>query len=181
VKEFPDRRVKSSPRKKKVRVCSQTEKKKSELFNRTDSLVENQLWDQALNNLQYLLRNTPSFTPKIYLKIAEVYFNQKEYSEALSFLYKLIPSFDTKINDLTIKSLLLLEEYYHAVRLLACSPLRRVDKDRLYQKHFKTDSLKMSEYKNIQEITIRCSKCGTYLFFQNRKIFCPECQENLSI
>ena len=167
------------PRTKKLKLCTQAEKYKSELFNHVDLLIEKELWDQALSDLHYLLRNAPSLRLKIYSKIASIHFHQKEYLESLNFLYKILPSVDVNINELAIKIHLLLKDKYHATSLLAFSPLKQRDKEKLFVKFFGSDPRIVGRNNYSQEISIRCPKCGTFLFYYLKEFFCPGCQKRV--
>ena len=157
-------------RKKKIRICSETEKKKVELINHVDKLISTNRWNEAENILRYLYRTTPRFVPSINYKFSALYFKQKKYTQALVYLQQLIPTTDFRIYALLIPSLKAIGEERYALLELAKSPLSVQEKQNLFSKFFKRNHLRSQPVFNF-----RCSRCNNPLFLIEKKAICLEC------
>jgi tetratricopeptide (TPR) repeat protein len=166
------------PRPRKVRVCTETERKKAEIFNRIDEKIIEGDWNDALASLRYLFRNSPSLRSHVKQKLAWLYFQTKEYSKAIAYLQDLIPINDLMINRMIIECLLQLGEKKSAIWHLAKAPLKTEEKQRLMllispEMNKEFDS--RNESINISQITIRCPYCTKFLFFIEEKLKCLDC------
>ena len=80
------------PRPAKTRVCTETEKRKAEIFNNIDDLILTGCWDEALDKLGYLFRNAPSLRARVHRKLAYIHFEMKNYQKSLGHLHYIIPT-----------------------------------------------------------------------------------------
>ena len=163
------------PRPTKIRVCTETEKRKAEMFNKIDDLIQTGELNEALDYLHYLYRNAPSVRAHVQRKLAQCYYELKNSPKCLIHIQDLIPSSDTLINKMVIESLLRLDKKNLALFHLARAPIPTIKKRELFFlifPEFKEEySVNKGEQKSSQVI-IRCPICTKFLFFINNK---PEC------
>ncbi|MFX0126075.1 MAG: tetratricopeptide repeat protein [Candidatus Hodarchaeota archaeon] len=166
------------PRPVKTRVCSETEKRKAELFNCIDDLIITGRWSEASENLQYLYRTAPSVRTQVQRKLAWLYFEMKNHRQALAYLQDMLPTNEAFINRMVIESLLSLNKKDYAIFHLAKAPLTATKKQELFfiifpelknENNIKDVSLKFPQ------VTIRCPKCARFLFFTSKQPKCLFC------
>ncbi|MFX0084082.1 MAG: tetratricopeptide repeat protein [Candidatus Hodarchaeota archaeon] len=166
------------PQNKKFRVCTETEKKKAEMFNKIDEKISNGNWDEALANLKYLFRSSPSHRSQVKQKLALIYFQRKEYSKTIAYLQNYLPTNDLMINRMIIECLRQLGEKKQAILHIARAPLNIKEKQSLMllispKMDEENELRKLSN--NISQITIRCPYCTKFLFFIEEKLKCLYC------
>ncbi len=162
------------PRPAKTRVCSETEKKKAEIFNHIDDFIMTGRWSEALENLQYLYRNAPSLRLQVQRKLAWLYFEMQNHQKSLTYLQKIIPTNDTFINRMVIECLLKLDKKNYAISHLARAPLPIPKKRELFFLIF-PELKKEYTMKKFPQIAIRCPKCTRFLFFTQNQLRCLFC------
>lgn len=172
------------PRPAKTRVCSETEKRKAEIFNHIDDLILTGRWSEASENLQYLYRNAPSLRTQVKRKLAWLNFEIKNYQKALAYLQDLIPTKEAFINRMVIKCLLRLDKKHHAIFHLAKTPLPPTTKQELFylifpelKKEYIKEDVKVPRLTH--RVTIRCPKCTRFLFFAQNKPICLFCDSSI--
>lgn len=166
------------PRPPKIRVCTETDKKKAEIFNHIDELIITGRWSEAIDNLQYLFRNAASLRTQVHRKLAWLYFEMKNYRKSLAYLQKITPTPEVTINRMVIECLLQLDEKDRAVWHLAKAPLKLTEKRKLLDLIFpelKGENHLEKESLWLPQITIRCSKCTRFLFFTQGQLKCLFC------
>lgn len=165
----------------KTRVCSETDRKKAEIFNHIDDLILTNRWSEALKDLQYLLRNgAPNLRPHVHRKLAWLYFEMKNYKKSLAFLQFLLPSRKVHINRMLIRSLLYLDKKDQAVWYLAKAPLQlRYKRELLYLifPDLKEELELRQSGLYLSQITVRCPNCTQYLFFIQNNLKCLFCNK----
>ncbi len=166
------------PQSKKFRVCTETEKKKAEIFNKIDEQINNGNWDDAFANLQYLFHNSPSLRRQVQQKLAWFYFQRKEYSKTIAYLQNFLPTNNLMINRMIIECLLQLGEKKRAIWYIAQAPLS-IDKKQslmlLISPKTNDESKLRKESTSISQIAIRCPFCTKFLFFIEEKLKCLDC------
>lgn len=163
------------PRSLKTRVCTETEKRKAEIFNKIDDLINKSRWNEALENLFYLHRNSPSLRLQINQKLAWLYYENNNPKKSLEFLEQLIPTKNFGINRMILENLIQLNERKRAIYHLAKAPLNSTEKKKLLSSIFPMD--KKATESLLGHLTIRCSKCTRFLFFINDQARCLFCDE----
>ena len=167
------------PRQTKIRVCTETEKRKAELFNKIDDLLAEERWNEASNQLQYLYRNAPSVRPQVQRKLARLHLELKNYQKCLTYLQEFIPTSDIYINRMVIECLLQLKNKDQALLQLASAPLPSTIKRDLFFLIFpEIQEKKMfsSTKANLDsQVTLRCPICTQFLFFTENKPRCLFC------
>ncbi len=166
------------PRLSKTRVCTETDKKKAEIFNHIDDIIVSGRWSEALENLQYLYRNAPSQRAQVNRKLAWLYFEMKNYRKSLGYLQSIIPTNEVIINRMVIESLLQLDKKDQAILHLAKAPLKLTKKRKLLFIIFPELKGKFSiteKSLRLPQITIRCPRCTQFLFFTQNKPKCLFC------
>ncbi|MFX0206681.1 MAG: hypothetical protein ACFFDT_11910 [Candidatus Hodarchaeota archaeon] len=163
----------------KIRVCTETEKRKAEIFNKIDKLLAAERWNEASNQLQYLYRNAPSVRTQVQRKLVRLYLELKNYQKSLTYLQDLIPSTDTSINRMVIECLLQLNNEDQALLHLARAPLPSIKKRDLFFLIF--PELQEIHHLNKMDlvdsqVTLRCPRCTQFLFFVNNKPKCLFCE-----
>ena len=166
------------PHPTKIRVCTETEKRKAEIFNKIDDLIQTGGVNEALDYLYYLYRNAPSVRAHVQRKLAQCYYELKNFQKCLTYLQDLIPTSDTFINRMVIESLLQLDKKDLALFHLARAPMPPAKKRELFFLIFpelqEEYSVNRGEYKSSQ-VTIRCPECTQLLFFIKNKPKCLFC------
>ena len=159
------------PRKARILVGNSTDRKKAELFNSIDDLVEKGYNQDAIEHLEYLYRTTPSLKKHIFLKIGKVYTKMVQPQKALFYLQKIIPNSSFEVNQLIVENLMIINKK-QAIMFIARSGLPLYQKIRLLKKYgLITESLENNEPVNLQ-----CLKCSSFLFFLNGKLTCLTCK-----
>ncbi len=174
-----NRGLKFLPRVRKKRVCTETERKKAEIFNRIDEKLINGNWDEAITNLQYLFRNSPNLRALIKQKLAWVYFQMKEYSKVITYLQDLTPIDNLMINRMIIESLIHLGEEKSAIWQLAKAPLNIEEKRKLMliiSPKMKEEFELENDFMKTNQIAIRCPHCTKFLFFTENRFTCFFCK-----
>lgn len=158
-------------RKRKIRVCTETERRKAELINNIDQkIVDPQSWDEALSNLQYLFRNAPSIRALVKQKLALLYFEMKDYQKSIIYLQDLIPTTDRLINERIISCLIRLGKKEYAIWLLAKSPLTTEEKKGIFDNLSLETKIKTQQesvivtYSDLS-FSLRCPSCTRLLFY----------------
>ncbi len=168
-------------RKRKTRVCTETERKKAELINNIDEKIINpQSWDEALLNLQYLFRNAPSIRALVKQKLAQLFFEMKDYQKSIIYLQDLIPTTDRLINEMVISCLIRLGKTEYAIWHLAKSPLTTEEKKGIFENlslenKMKTKQASIIAIDSDRSFSLRCPSCTRFLFY----IYGENCYECL--
>ncbi|UCG03399.1 MAG: hypothetical protein JSW11_05285 [Candidatus Heimdallarchaeota archaeon] len=165
------------PRPIKTRVCSETEKRKAEIFNKIDELIQTGRWNEAASKLHYLYRNAPSVRQQVQRKLAWLYFETKNYYKSLTYLQELIPTTDNFINKMVIECLLKLDKKYHALFHLARLHLPPTKKRAFFFLIFPELQENLSNKADLKDsqITIRCHNCTRFVFFTDNRPRCLFC------
>jgi len=166
------------PRPTKIRVCSETEKRKAEIFNRIDDLIQTGALNEALDYLHYLYRNTPSVRTHVQRKFAQCYYELKNFQKCLTYLQDLIPTSDTFINQMVIESIIQLDKKDHALFHLARAPTPPTKKRELFFLIFPGLQEEYTLSKMDSQVSVRCSKCTQLLFFIDNKPSCLFCDNS---
>lgn len=158
-------------RKRKIRVCTETERKKAELINNIDEKIINpQSWDEALSNLQYLFRNAPSIRTLVKQKLARLFYEMKDYQKSIIYLQDLIPATDRLINEMIISCLIRLGKKKYAIWHLAKSPLTTEEKKGIF-KNLSLETIIKTKQENVivpnkdRSFSLRCPSCTRFLFY----------------
>ncbi|MHA2294341.1 MAG: tetratricopeptide repeat protein [Candidatus Hodarchaeales archaeon] len=168
------------PHPSKIRVCTETEKKKAEIFNHIDDLIISARWQEALDYLQYLFRNAPGLQVQVNRKLAWLYYELKNDRKALSYFHRIIPSNDLAINRMVIECLVRIGEKNKAIWHIAKAPLTISRKRTLMTLIFPGDKKKLGsniEKLDFFQINIRCAKCTRFLYFIQDKSNCLFCDD----
>ncbi|MFX0181884.1 MAG: hypothetical protein ACFE95_02280 [Candidatus Hodarchaeota archaeon] len=112
----------------KIRVCTETEKRKAEIFNEIDDLIIKSRWKEALEKLFYLHRISPSLRLQINQKLTWLYYEANNPNKSLKFLEQLVPTKNFSINRIILENLILLNEEKKAIYHLAKAPLNCTEK-----------------------------------------------------
>ncbi|MFX0013245.1 MAG: tetratricopeptide repeat protein [Candidatus Hermodarchaeota archaeon] len=167
------------PQSTKTKVCSETDNRKAEIFNHIDDLITRGFWDKALDDLQYLFRNAPSLRSQVHLKLAWLYYEMKNFYQALAHLQTMIPSREVYINRMIIDCLLKIDKKDVAIFHLARTPLKLPEKRNLFFLIFpelqESFNVKRSDHWSSQ-INIRCPRCTQFLFFTQKRLKCLFCE-----
>lgn len=166
------------PRPAKTRVCTETEKRKAEIFNNIDDLIFTGCWDEALDKLEYLFRNAPSLRARVHRKLAYIHFEMKNYQKSLGHLHYIIPTKEVFINRMIIECLLQLENKKRAIIHLANAPLKKSEKRKLLSlilPELKTTIEDTTEELRMPQIALRCPTCTKFLFYTQNKFRCLFC------
>ncbi|MHA1974464.1 MAG: hypothetical protein ACTSW1_15810 [Candidatus Hodarchaeales archaeon] len=165
----------------KIRVGTATEKKKAELFNKSDILIQQGEFQKAIEDLNYLLRTDPSIRTQVLKKLAYTYLKMKEPMTSMAYIRDLIPSNDFFINTIVIQNLLLLKRAKEALMFLARSELTLIDKEKLLSliyEHYPCNWEQTSKQSNLQSpIYLNCPYCDNPMFFLNGKLLCLKCRK----
>ncbi|MFX1508168.1 MAG: hypothetical protein ACFFDC_18945 [Promethearchaeota archaeon] len=168
------------PHETKIRVCTETEKRKAEIFNKIDDLLAAERWNEASIQLQYLYRNAPSVRTQVQRKLAKLYLELKNYQKCLTYLQDLIPTSNTFINKMIIECLLQLNNKEQALLHLARAPIVPIKKRDLFFLIFPELKNEFSSDKAKQlldpQVTLRCPLCTQFLFFTENKLRCLFCK-----
>jgi hypothetical protein len=164
------------PNQNKIKVCTETEKKKAEIFNKIDDLLEAGYWSEALVQLQYLYRNAPSVRTHIQRKLACLHWELKNYQKCLTYLQDLIPTPDTLINRMVIECLLQLNIKDQALLHLARAPLSPLKKRDLFFLFF-PELYEDYSSPRVPQVILRCPVCTRFLFFTDNKPRCLFCEK----
>ena len=154
-------------------------KKKAELFNGIDHLLKDKQFDQAIENLNYLLRNAPSRNQEIRYKLAQIFFSENDHDKALITLSPLLPSSNMEITELVMQSLISLGNHQNAFHVLINSSINNSEKQKLYRKYLSGVDTNQESTQLIKQVDIHCSYCGEHLFFSHQKLRCLKCHSKL--
>ncbi len=166
------------PRPAKTRVCTDTEKRKAEIFNHIDDLILTGCLDEALDKLGYLFRNAPSLRTRVHRKLAHLYFEMKNYQKSLGHLKHIIPTREVFINRMIIECLLHLDIKKRAIIHLAKAPLKKSEKRKLLTlilPKLNTTIEDTIEELRLPHIALRCPTCTKFLFYNQNKFICLFC------
>lgn len=166
------------PRPAKIRVGTETDKRKAEIFNHIDDLIINSRFSEALENLNYLFRNAPSLGAQIHRKFAWLFFKMKNYKKSLIYLQQITPTNEVFLNRMAIESLLQLDMKEQAIWHLAKAPIDLTSKRQLLYLIFPELETKFqTKIDNIpiSQTTIRCHRCTRVLFFTKNRPICLFC------
>ncbi|MHA2074617.1 MAG: hypothetical protein ACW97X_08370 [Candidatus Hodarchaeales archaeon] len=158
-------------RKRKIRICTETERRKAELINNIDEKIVNpQSWEEALSNLQYLFRNAPGIRALVKQKLALLYFEMKDYQKSIIYLQDLIPTTDRLINEMVISCLICLGKLEYAIWHLAKSPLTTDGKRGIFENlslepKIKTQQESVRGTYSDRSFSLRCPSCTRFLFY----------------
>ncbi|MFX1515740.1 MAG: hypothetical protein ACFFC6_05480 [Promethearchaeota archaeon] len=168
------------PHPTKIRVCTETEKRKAEIFNKIDNLIQTRRWNEALDSLHYLHRNASSIRAPVQRKLAQCYFEMKNFQRCLSYLQDHIPTTDTSINNMIIECLLQMDKKKLAVFHLVRAPLPLKKKRDLFFLIYPELEEEVSSNQVLRkevQVTIRCPNCTRFLFFSNNRPKCLFCND----
>ncbi|NHJ01636.1 MAG: hypothetical protein EAX86_05805 [Candidatus Heimdallarchaeota archaeon] len=157
---------------RKVSVCSDTEKNKTEIYNHIDELISNCKWEEAENNLMYLYRAMPNNINNIRLKFAVLYSKKQDFTKSILFLQELIPTHDFHVYTLFIQSLVKLGEKNQAILELARAPLSEQEKQGIQFNYLQENRVSKC---NSLEFNFMCSKCNKFLYLVEQKVKCLFC------
>ncbi|MHA2093952.1 MAG: hypothetical protein ACW98F_04915 [Candidatus Hodarchaeales archaeon] len=160
-------------------VCSPTEKKKAEIFNGIDKLLKDKQFDQAIVDLNYLLRTDSLRNQEIRYKLALTFFLRSDYDQVLNTLNPLLPSTNKEITEIVIQSLISQGDQKSSFLILINSSVNDHEKQILFQKYFPELNQDRDSLQNVYQIEIHCSLCGELLFFHRRKIECLKCNSEI--
>jgi hypothetical protein len=146
-----------------------------EILNGIENLLKEKRFDQAISDLNYLLRTAPTRDQEIRYKLARIYLSRNDPTQALISLSPLLPSSNKDITELAIQSLISQDQLQNSFLILLNSPLSNCEKQELFRLYFLDTNEDQNTPPIVAQIDIHCSYCGEYLFFYQRQSYCLKC------